>query len=331
MYRKDLIALLALQAAPGIGAILAKRLISNCGSAEAVFKEKKHLLNKISRISPKILDRLDKKSLFLKAENELKYLEQNRFHHWAFHDDDYPRLLKHCADSPLVLFGRGQICIDDRPIVAVVGTRNATAKGLAFSKSIIEEIAPFNPIIVSGFATGIDICAQKSALENGLQTIGCLAHGLDDCYPKQHKKYCEDVEKNGGFVTDFWRKSLLSRGNFLSRNRIIAGMVSATIVVESAEKGGALITAQMALDYNREVFAVPGHPHDKKSVGCNLLIKQQKAQLIGSGADLAYWMGWDLKHNTETKNAPKLFVSLSEDEKKVVSILEKDQREHLDV
>lgn len=188
----------------------------------------------------------------------------------------------------MILFKKGNIDLKDRKIISIVGTRSVTSYGTAFCEKLIEDLAPLDPIIVSGFAYGVDICAQKTAVKHNLQNIGCLAHGLNQIYPKVHSKYVADVEKNGGFVTEFWSTSNPDRENFLKRNRIIAGMSEATIVVESAEKGGSLVTADIANSYDRDVFAVPGRAQDKFSSGCNNLIKQQKAHMITSAADLIY-------------------------------------------
>jgi len=217
-----------------------------------------------------------------------------------------------------------------KKVISIVGTRNITSYGTAFCEKLIEDLAPLDPVIVSGFAYGVDICAQKTAIKHGLQTIGCLAHGLNQIYPKIHSKFVPDVEKNGGFVTEFWSTSNPDRENFLKRNRIIAGMSEATIVVESAEKGGSLVTADIANSYNREVFAVPGRAKDKYSSGCNNLIKQQKAHMITSAADLIYLLNWELEEK-ETKPIQKqLFIELDEVEKAIYSYLQKEGKQLLD-
>jgi DNA processing protein len=210
-----------------------------------------------------------------------------------------------------------------------VGTRQITSNGTEFCKKFLEDLAPLNPIIVSGFAYGVDIVAHQLAMDHGLQTIGVLAHGLNQIYPKTHKKYMAKMEQNGGFLTEFWSSSNPDKENFVRRNRIVAGMSEATIVVESADKGGSLITANMANDYNREVFAVPGRITDKYSQGCNTLIKTQKAQLLTSAADLIYHLNWDLQ--TATKSVQKqLFVSLDPEEQKIYDYLLQSGKEVLD-
>ena len=211
-----------------------------------------------------------------------------------------------------------------------MGTRKITSYGNAFCEDFIAEIAPVNPVIVSGLAYGVDICAHKAAIDNNLQNIACLAHGLNQIYPKSHKKYISKIEENGGFITEFWSSDIFDRNNFLKRNRIIAGLSEATIVIESAEKGGSLVTADIANSYNREVFAVPGRATDSQSRGCNNLIKQQKAQLLTSAADIIYMLGWELEKTQKPKQT-QLFVELDEDEKVVFRFLKEREKELLDM
>ena len=213
-----------------------------------------------------------------KLKKELKFIKNNDIDCLLFTDDEYPDKLKHCIDGPILIFKSGNIDLKQQRIISIVGTRKITTSGIAFCEKLIEQLAEFNPLIVSGFAYGTDITAQKAAMKHNLQTVGCLAHGLNQVYPKVHKKYVAEVEKHGGFLTEFWSTSSPERENFLKRNRIIAGLSEATIVIESAEKGGSLVTADIANSYNREVFAVPGRTTDSQSVGCNNLIKYQKAQ-----------------------------------------------------
>ncbi len=241
-----------------------------------------------------------------------------------------PEYLKHCIDGPILLFKKGIINLRNRKIISVVGTRNITNYGMSFCERFIEDIAPLNPVIVSGFAYGVDICVQKAALKHGLQTIGCLAHGFKQIYPKSHSKYISDVERNGGFLTEFWSTAGPERENFLKRNRIIAGMSEATVVVESAEKGGSLVTADIAHSYNRDVFAVPGRAEDKFSIGCNNLIKQQKAHMITSAADLVYLLDWEIGENGIKTVQKQLFVELNDTEEAIYSLLQQSGKQLLD-
>lgn len=331
MTKPEIIAALRLQAIPNIGNITAKKLIAHCGSPAAIFEDKLHHLLSIEGIGRATLKGLHNSTYKEEAEAEYEYLLRENITTSYFMDDDYPAYLKHCVDSPILLFQKGNIDLKNKKIISVVGTRNATSYGKAFCEAFIEEIAPLDPIIVSGFAYGVDIAIQKAAITQGLQTIGCLAHGLNQVYPRSHKKYVQKVEKHGGFFTEFWSTSTPERENFLRRNRIIAGISEATIVVESAEKGGALVTANLAHDYNRDVFAVPGRCADKYSRGCNDLIKRQKAQMLTSAAELVYFLGWELEDKKETPVVQKqLFVELDETERFVYSCLQANGKQLLD-
>ncbi len=330
MTENNLLYALALQNVSKIGDITAKKLIHHCGSVEAVFKEKKNNLLKIDGVGSILISDLYSKNHFLEAEEELKFIGDNDIHCHYFMDDSYPEKLKHCIDGPIILFQTGNINLDKQRIISIVGARKITTQGIANCENLVEQLAPFNPIIVSGFAYGVDITAQKAALKNNLQTIGCLAHGLNQIYPKVHKKYVAEVERSGGFFTDFWSTAEFDRNNFLKRNRIIAGLSEATIVVESAEKGGSLVTADIANSYNREVFAVPGRITDSQSVGCNNLIKMQRAHLLSNAMDVPYILNWQLETKQKTIQK-KLFVELDSDEKIIYNCLKDSGKELLDV
>ena len=326
----ELLALLRLQKIPLVGDINAKRLLERCGSAEQIFKERKEVLKMIDGIGTTLLSGLWNTIHLEDAENELKYIQENEIGYSFFKDATYPKHLKHCIDAPILIFKRGNINLEGRKVISIVGTRQITSYGNAFISEFMEAIAPLDPVIISGFAYGVDIAAQRAAMENNLQTIGCLAHGLNQIYPKTHSKYVSQVEKNGGFFTEFWSASNPDRENFLKRNRIIAGMSEATIVVESAEKGGSLVTADIAHSYNRDVFAVPGRATDKYSVGCNNLIKQQKAHVLTSAADLIYMLDWKLAEKQEDSVQKQLFVELDETERSIYQYLQLNGKQLLD-
>jgi DNA processing protein len=330
LAKDELIAILRLQNVKNIGDVTAKKLIGRCGSPAAVFDDKQQSLLKIDGIGRYTLQGLHDAEHLEAAESEYNYIQTKNIGYSYFMNADYPSYLKHCVDGPILLFKKGNINLEGRKIISIVGTRKITSYGAAFCEKFIEDIAALNPIIVSGFAYGVDICIQRAALKHGLQTIGCLAHGLNQIYPKIHAKYMPDIEKNGGFLTDFWSNSSPERENFLKRNRIVAGISEATIVVESAGKGGSLVTADIANSYNRDVFAVPGRAGDKYSLGCNNLIKQQKAHMMTSAADLVYLLGWDVPEK-ETKAIQKqLFVELDAIEKSIYTYLQKDGKQMLD-
>ena len=330
MRHEDLLYVLALLKAEGIGDVTAKKLISICGSAEAVFKTPLSKLKGIGKGAENMLRQLKSPSLFIAAEAELNFIQSQGIQTAYFLDDNYPERLKHCFDGPMLLFSQGKINFQNRKIISIVGTRQVTPHCAAFCKQLIADLAPLDPIIVSGFAFGVDIIAHQAAIEQGLQTIAVVAHGLDQLYPKAHQKYVPQVQENGGLLTEFCSGTPPEKENFVRRNRIVAGISEATIVIESAEKGGSLITANRAFDYNRDVFAVPGRPTDKYSQGCLQLIQSQKAMLLSSAADLVYHLNWEI--NQPKKAVQKqLFVQLDEQEQKVYDYLAKTGKEELDV
>lgn len=331
MKEQDLIYVLALQKVPKVGDIIAKRLIAHCGSAEAVLKEKKQHLLKISGIGKSVIGDLYSAQHLEAAEAELKFIKNNDIKTAYFEEAHYPSKLKHCIDAPIILFESGTINYGNSPVISIVGTRNISIHGVAFCENLVETLKPYNPIIVSGFAYGTDITAHKAALRNELQTIGCLAHGLNQMYPKVHKKYVGEVESNGGFLTDFWSTDVFDRNNFIKRNRIIAGLSEATIVIESAEKGGSLITADIAFSYNRDVFAVPGRTTDVLSVGCNNLIKYEKAHMLTNPLDVPYILDWKLEDGQKkTVIQKQLFVELNDEEKTIYNYLKNNDKQQLD-
>ena len=331
MLQTELLHTLALLKVEGIGDVVAKKLINHCGSAQAVFQSKKKALLAIEGVGEILFKKLQEKNVFQLAENELRFIEKENISYSYFQNENYPERLKHCVDGPVILFESGTIDLQNRKLISIIGTRQTTSYGIEFTKKLIADLAPLNPIIVSGFAYGVDIVAHQAAMENKLQTIGILAHGLNQIYPKTHKKYMATMEQNGGFMTEFWSTSNPERENFVKRNRIVAGMCEATIVIESAEKGGSLITANMANDYNRDVFAVPGRISDKYSQGCNNLIKTQRAHLLNSAADLIYILNWDLEQKVSKPIQKQLFVSLTEEEQKIYDYLENKGQEMMDI
>ncbi|KAB1066556.1 DNA-protecting protein DprA [Tamlana haliotis] len=330
MTEIELLYALALQHVPNIGDITAKKLIAHCGSAEAVLKEKKQNLLKIDGIGQVVLKELSKSHHLKDAENEMKFIASNNIKVSYFEEDNYPEKLKHCIDGPILLFQSGHIDLSKQPIISIVGTRKITTSGVAFCEDLIEQLTVYNPIIVSGFAYGTDITAHKAAMKHDLQTVACLAHGLNQIYPKVHKKYMVDMEKNGGFLSDFWSTDSFDRNNFLKRNRVIAGLSSATVVIESAEKGGSLVTADIANSYNRDVFAVPGRPTDSQSIGCNNLIKHQKAHMLTTPLDVPYILNWELEDVSKPAVQKQLFVELDASEKLIFNYLKDLEQQQLD-
>jgi DNA processing protein len=330
MNTTDLFYTLALLRVEGVGDIVAKKLINHCGSAQNIFQEKKSKLETIEGIGQILIKNLKNKTVFELAEKELQFIEQEQISTCFYQEDDYPNRLKHCIDGPVLLFSTGTINYENKKILSVVGTRQITSYGTDFCKQLIEDLAPLDPIIVSGFAYGVDIVAHQAAIDNNLQTIGVLAHGVNQIYPQSHKKYVSKMEQNGGFLTEFWSTSNPDKENFVRRNRIVAGMSEATIVIESANRGGSLITATLASDYNRDVFALPGRNTDKYSVGCNNLIKTQRAHLLTSAADILYILNWKTDEATAKPIQKQLFVDLDNDEQKVFDFLQKSGKQQMD-
>ncbi|WP_455170475.1 DNA-processing protein DprA, partial [Aegicerativicinus sediminis] len=327
----ELFYLLALHHVPKVGDITAKKLIAHCGSPQSVLEESKKNLLKIEGIGSVIVDEILNKNHLDLAEKELQYIQNKKIKVTSFEDVDYPDNLKQCIDGPILLFSKGNIDLKNKKLISIVGTRNATSYGVSFCEKLVEELAIFNPVIVSGFAYGIDITSHKAAVKHGLQTIGCLAHGFNTIYPKVHKKYMSEMEENGGFLTDFWSIDDFDRNNFLRRNRIIAGLSEATIVIESSEKGGSLVTADIANSYDREVFALPGRFNESQSVGCNNLIKFQKAHMLTNPMDVPYILNWQLQDVKKSTVQKQLFVELDENEKTIYKFLNDNNQQMLDV
>ncbi len=308
---------------PGIGSILAKKLIEYTGGPEEVFRSSKSLLEKIPGIGKTLAGKIAGQQIPDKAQREIEFISKYKIKAYYYLDDDYPERLRHCPDSPVILFAKGNADMNHPRILSIVGTRNATGYGLEFCRNLIFELASggYDPLIMSGLAYGIDICAHRSALDNNLQTIAALAHGLSTLYPPQHRNFAERITTRGALVTDFPGHIMPERGNFIKRNRLIAGMADATVVIESATKGGALLTADLANSYNRDVFALPGRVTDKRSQGCNNLIKNHKAALINDPRDIEYIMGWTPSEKTEGKTAHCPLSGMGREEKTIMHLL----------
>jgi DNA processing protein len=304
---------------PGVGDIGGKKLVAYCGGPEAVFREKRRQLEKIPGIGPQTIDNIVKQNVLLRAEEEIAFIEKRNIRPLFYLDKDYPKRLQHCADSPMLVYYKGSANLNQQRIIGIVGTRNASDYGKHFCERIVEELIPDQVIIVSGLAYGIDSCAHRASLKYGIPTVGVLAHGLDRIYPYSNKGMSEKMIENGGLLTEFMSQTNPDRENFPRRNRIVAGMIDALIVVESAKRGGALITAEIANSYSRDVFAVPGRIGDTYSEGCNYLIRINKAALLESAANIRYLMGWN-QQSSSVSAQTKLFKEFTEDEQKIMDI-----------
>ena len=318
---------IALTMVPGIGHIGAKHLIDGMGNAVDVFRLRKEIPERIPEVSQRVIEALDCPQAVLRAEQEYEFIRKNRISCLSFHDEAYPSRLRECEDAPVVLFFKGNADLNSLHILNMVGTRNATDYGTQICASFLRDLKALCPdvLVVSGLAYGIDIHAHREALANELPTVGVLAHGLDRIYPHLHRKTAVDMLEKGGLLTEFLSGTNPDRHNFISRNRIVAGMCDATIVIESAEKGGSLITAELAEGYHRDCFAFPGRMSDEYSKGCNRLIRDNKASLLLSAEDFVQAMGWNMQTTLSEKVSVQrsLFIELSEEEQKIVAILEK--------
>lgn len=318
---------IALTMVPGIGHIGAKHLIDGMGNAVDVFRLRKEISERIPEVSQRVIEALDCPQAVLRAEQEYEFIRKNRISCLSFHDEAYPSRLRECEDAPIVLFFKGNTDLNSLHILNMVGTRNATDYGTQICASFLRDLKALCPevLVVSGLAYGIDIHAHREALANELPTVGVLAHGLDRIYPHVHRKTAVDMLEKGGLLTEFLSGTNPDRHNFISRNRIVAGMCDATIVIESAEKGGSLITAELTEGYHRDCFAFPGRMSDEYSKGCNRLIRDNKASLLLSAEDFVQAMGWNMQTTLSEKVSVQrsLFIELSEEEQKIVAILEK--------
>lgn len=319
---------IAISLIPGIGAITARNLIAYVGSVEGVFQEKEKNLMKIPGIGEVNAQRVVRQNVLEKAKREVDFILKNKIQTFFYLDGNYPNRLKNCSDAPIILFYKGNANLNEKRIISVVGTRNATNYGREICDDLIRSFSEksYPVIVVSGLAYGIDIQAHKACLKYEVPTVGVFAHGLDKVYPAIHAQFATKMLDTGGLITDFVSQSNIDRQNFLRRNRIIAGLADATIIVESAEKGGALVTADIANSYNRDVFAFPGRSTDPFSKGCNKIIKLNEATLVENQADIEKAMNWDVKTSSPKFVQTSLFIELSLEEQKLIDLLKGGDR-----
>jgi DNA processing protein len=308
---------------PKIGPVLTKRLIAYCGSAEGIFREKRSGLSKIPGIGERLADHIVSHRALDHVDQEIEWLTKYRIDALFYLDGDYPERLKQCEDAPVILYIKGKTQLNRPKVISIVGTRNPTEEGRSITRKLTEELAGSFPdmLIVSGLAYGIDTCAHKGALRNNLDTVAVLGHGLSHLYPSVNRETAAQIAVKGALITEFMHDEKPESANFVKRNRIIAGLADATIVVESGEKGGALITADIANSYNRDVFAFPGRVTDKYSTGCNRLIKTNRAALMENIRDLEYLMNWQKTEKQPDGFQKTLFIELDEEEKVLIGLL----------
>ena len=335
MSEAEQIHTIALTQVPGVGVVWGRNLLHTVGSAVDVFRRRKEIPDLLPGVSHHIINALNCPQAIARAEKEYAFIQKNRIQCLTLKDEAYPARLRECGDAPVVLFFKGEAELNTVRVINMVGTRHATEYGKQVCTNFLrdlKEICP-NVLVVSGLAYGIDICAHRAALQYDFPTVGVLAHGLDRIYPTAHRKTAVEMLDRGGLLTEFLTETTPDRYNFVSRNRIVAGMSDATIVVESASKGGSLITADLAQGYDRECFAFPGRCTDPQSQGCNLLIRDNKAALLQSAEDLVEMMRWHGNNasqpGVQADGQRELFPNLTEEEERIVALLSSNGNMHI--
>ncbi|MBO4215276.1 MAG: DNA-processing protein DprA [Bacteroidaceae bacterium] len=336
MNSQEIIAAIALTKLKGLSLLNARILMEALGSASEVFVHRKDIVSLIPDASKRLVEAFaDVDEAMKMAEEEMAFIEQKRLKVFTLLDEDYPQRLKECEDAPLVLYYCGSANLNSQRVINIVGTRKCSEYGREVCNNFIADLKRYYPdtLIVSGLAYGIDVCAHRAALDNGMATVGVLAHGLDTIYPSMHRKIAADmVHQQGGLLTEYTTHTTPEKGNFVRRNRIVAGLCDACIVVESSAKGGSLITAELAMEYNRDVFAFPGRVYDEHSQGCNNLIRRQQATLITCAADLLDAMGWENPLANASKPQAvqqELFPDLTDEERALVNTLKSVDDKHI--
>jgi DNA processing protein len=329
--QSDLLYQIALTLVPNIGPVQAKILLHHC-EPEEIFHAKRSFLEKIEGIGPGRAANIKSFNDFDRANKEIKFMSQHGIKGLFLTDTNYPKRLLNCYDSPTLLFYKGEADLNVPKIVAIIGTRSNTDYGKHITEKIVRDLAAHNITVISGLAYGIDAIAHKSSLKYELPTVGVLAHGLDQIYPYENSSLAKDMVKyKGGLLTEFRSNTLPDRHNFPNRNRIVAGMCDATIVIETGIKGGSMITAELANSYNKDVFAIPGRVLDNKSAGCNELIRNNKAFLFSAVEELINVMGWEEnKKRATTISQRELFIELSKEERVIVDLFKGAEAMHID-
>ena len=326
----ELIYQLALTLVPNIGDVQAKILVHHFGEASAIFKAPTQLLEKIEGIGSVRAQSIKSFKDFKTAEDEARFIEKFKIQPLFLSDKQYPQRLLNCYDSPTLLFYKGTADLNSSKLIAIVGTRSYTEYGKSFTEKLVKDLADQDILIVSGLAYGIDAIAHKAALKNNIATVGVVGHGLDKMYPYDHASLAKDMVKHdGGIISEFFSGTKPDKHHFPLRNRIVAGLCDATIVIETHIKGGSMITAKLADAYNRDVFAVPGRINDKYSTGCNHLIKYNKAVLLTDAEEMLELLGWKEKKK-EARKQKELFIELSAEEKQVIQLLQDNEAVHID-
>lgn len=336
MNTQEIISAIAMTKLKGLSLLNARTLFETIGSAHDVLAHRKDIVSLIPNASSRLVEAFSNVDTALReAEKEMEFIEKKHLKVFTLNDDDYPGRLRECEDAPLILYYYGSANLNSQRIINIVGTRKCSEYGRDICNNFVKDLKCLAPdiVIVSGLAYGIDICAHRAALKNGMATVGVLAHGLDNIYPSMHRQTAaEMVQQGGGLLTEYTTNTEPEKMNFVRRNRIVAGLCDACIVVESSEKGGSLITAELALDYNRDVFAFPGRVYDGNSKGCNNLIRKHQATLLTNAEDLLDAMGWNDTSNNASKQKtiqPNLFPTLSDEEQTLLNTLKNVDDKHV--
>ncbi len=320
---------IALTKIPKIGNVHAKNLISFCGGVEPIFKSSKKALLKIPGIGEHLAQAITEQDVLRQADQEIQFIQKNKIQTFFYLDANYPARLKHYNDAPILLYHKGNAQLDHPRNVGIVGTRKPSPRGKLICEELVEGLKEYNVQIISGLAYGVDITAHRKSVELNIPTVGVLGHGLSRVYPQNHYNTAREMELNGGLLSEFTSDLGPDYHHFPMRNRIIAGLCDALIVVETPNKGGSMISANYANAYNKDVFAVPGRLSDHQSAGCNHLIKTHKANLIESAADIGYIMRWD-KLDQQKNIQTQLFVDLDDRERKIVDHLKNIDSKSID-
>lgn len=321
---------IALTLIPQVGNVLARELLEHFQTAENIFHAPQKELAAIPGIGSVRAKEIRNFSGFERVEEEIKFIEKYKVEALFYQDKNYPKRLKNCYDSPISLYYKGNANLNTSKILSVVGTRRYTDYGKEICESVIEDLSKENILIVSGLAYGIDIIAHKSALKAGLNTVAVVAHGLDRIYPRLHTTVAKQMIDQGGLLSEYLSNTLPDKQNFPMRNRIVAGIADATLVIETGIRGGSMITVELANGYNRDVFAIPGRLGDKKSEGCNYIIQKNKAALVTSAKDIMEMMGWEERPKDHKPIQKDLFPDLNDKEQLVVSLLTGEKMLHVD-
>ena len=322
--------IIALLEVPSIGSAIAKSLIEQFDSARAVFDLSFEQLKELGNVGNNLIESIEKGYVFTTAQEQIDYAAQQHVEILSYYDSKYPQRLKHCSDAPLIIYFKGNCDLNNSKIVGIVGTRNATSYGKKMCENVIEELAEQNVLIISGLAYGIDVNAHQEALNFNTPTVGVLAHGLDTIYPKGHTSIAEKMLVNGGLLSEHKIRTRPNRENFPKRNRIVAGMCDAIVVIESAISGGSMITAKLGNDYNRDVFSIPGRLGDIYSEGCNHLIKTNQAHLLQASKDIAYILGWNNAKKQPKSIQKELFIELSNEEQNLIDAISAQESPSID-